>query len=377
MQQGWRFDRVEEYGWVIHLGSNDHTSTNNNSISWGSGDDSGNYNAGIIVQTDTDTIKLNKWQHIAILKNDTLVRIYINGELNKSKDISVADIKYTLGRTFYIGQSHPSDSYYNDYHYNGIIDEIKIWNTTLSEEEIYSIYKREAAKLNISVRSCDDASCSGETFTNETTNAPINLTGISNNWYFQYMMEFETLDNDITPTVASVSINYTSLGGDTTPPTITNLRNTSTTNESTFIEWDCSESCNYSIILYAPTQSVFNNTFAASHNPYFSGLLNSTTYHINLTVWDSSGNNASNNSFSFTTAANIPPTDSCTCPGFGSNHQFDMSDDCVVSSCLADEISFVNTGYVNCTGIWNISGITGLAASQILYIANGCILYIR
>jgi len=94
---------------------------------------------------------------------------------------------------------------------------------------------------------------------------------------------------------------------DTRSPIISNLRNTSTTNGSSFIEWNCSKACNYSVLWYNSTNlvgGINNNTFALSHNPYLGNLTNSTTYSINLTVWDQSGNPATNDTFSFTTATN-------------------------------------------------------------------------
>ncbi len=100
---------------------------------------------------------------------------------------------------------------------------------------------------------------------------------------------------------------------ETTPPTISNLINTSTTNESSFIEWSCSENCNYSILWFNNSirnntylvNSIYNNTFKTSHNPYLANLTNSTTYFINLTVWDVSGNSAADNTFNFATAKTI------------------------------------------------------------------------
>lgn len=96
------------------------------------------------------------------------------------------------------------------------------------------------------------------------------------------------------------------------PPAISNLRNTSTTNESTTIEWDTDKDANYTIKLFNDSardsahlvEQKDNDSFAISHNPSFSGLKNSTTYYLNLTACDSAGNCASDNSFSFATLAN-------------------------------------------------------------------------
>ena len=95
---------------------------------------------------------------------------------------------------------------------------------------------------------------------------------------------------------------------DIVPPIISNLRNTSTINENSYIEFDCNENCNYSISWYnsvGVVGSLNNNTFATSHKSFLSSLANSTTYFVNLTVWDIVGNKAVNNTFNFTTAKSI------------------------------------------------------------------------
>lgn len=40
--------------------------------------------------------------------------------------------------------------------FSGLIDELSIWNRTLSADEIKNLYKRGALRLNLSLRSCDD-----------------------------------------------------------------------------------------------------------------------------------------------------------------------------------------------------------------------------
>ncbi|MBW2990010.1 hypothetical protein KY358_06875, partial [Candidatus Woesearchaeota archaeon] len=120
--------------------------------------------------------------------------------------------------------------------------------------------------------------------------------------------------NDSSDSSANSSARHFRL--DTTSPEISNLRNTSTTNDSSFIEWSCNELCNYSLLWYNSTDLIgliYNNTFATSHNPRLINLSNVTTYFINLTVWDGAGNPANNDTFNFTTSVtitedNIAPT---------------------------------------------------------------------
>lgn len=75
----------------------------------------------------------------------------------------------------------------------GKLDEVSIWNRTLSSAEISQLYKRGALTLNLSVRSCDDSSCAGESFSEKLdtpANNTLNSTITPNNRYFQYHAKF-------------------------------------------------------------------------------------------------------------------------------------------------------------------------------------------
>jgi hypothetical protein len=105
----------------------------------------------------------------------------------------------------------------------------------------------------------------------------------------------------------SFKINYTA--PDLDAPYIFNLTNESTTQTSSFITFDLNETGNYTIKLYDDVartsliDSIFNNTFTTYHNPYFDSLVTGTTYYVNLTTCDISGNCRDNNTFDFMTQA--------------------------------------------------------------------------
>ena len=109
-------------------------------------------------------------------------------------------------------------------------------------------------------------------------------------------------------------VNAVDCGGaaDTDAPNATNLRNTSTTNQSSDIEFDCDEACNYTMSLYNDSDMnvgnlvsyVSNLTLLTSHTQNFSVLQNNTDYHVNLSVFDNSSNERINDTFNFTTAQN-------------------------------------------------------------------------
>ncbi len=74
------------------------------------------------------------WYHIALVVNssNSTVSCYINGAFVESK----GDTAYNFGlKNLYIGSRHSKASYFD-----GLIDEVAIWNTALSADEIKEIY---------------------------------------------------------------------------------------------------------------------------------------------------------------------------------------------------------------------------------------------
>jgi len=150
-----------------------------------------------------------------------------------------------------------------------------------------------------------------------------------------------TYDTDVCNDTEADAINYSEV--DTTPPTITNLKNTSTLNVSTDVEFDCDEGCNYTMYWYNSSNMtttyqvgfVSNNTFTLDHIQNISGLINHSTYSVNLSVWDILGNGIFNDTFNFTTRQNIVAlADTCSCPSPAANWNVDCDDNCsITSSC--------------------------------------------
>jgi hypothetical protein len=81
----------------------------------------------------TNTISLNQWTHVAASINNTTVKIYINGVLDSTQTSSLR-IPNAAG-TFWIGTTQILPLYFN-----GIIDEVRIYNRTLTDGEIKAIY---------------------------------------------------------------------------------------------------------------------------------------------------------------------------------------------------------------------------------------------
>jgi len=83
------------------------------------------------------TIEEGKWYHVVGTYDGSEMRLYVNGELKDTKSVSGSiitnDAPVSIGRL-------PTDDYWN-----GIIDEVRIYNRALSEEEIRALYERGVA----------------------------------------------------------------------------------------------------------------------------------------------------------------------------------------------------------------------------------------
>jgi len=155
---------------------------------------------------------------------------------------------------------------------------------------------------------------------------------------------------------------------DTTKPSFSTIPyNSTTTNQSATITWTPSESANYTL-RYTTTDDytggtlISNATSSASQRDVgIAPLVNYTSYYINVSIWDTSGNYNQSN-FSFRTNQNVVVTDSCaTC-------NILCSDNCVLTTninCAA--------GAATVSGAGTLSGQRYLTNWQTLTINGGCV----
>ncbi|KPA13394.1 Concanavalin A-like lectin/glucanase [Candidatus Magnetomorum sp. HK-1] len=114
-------------------------------------------------------IPLNEWIHIAAVYNDSKMQIFINGILDTQ--ISTTVYLSNSSGNMYIGYN-PERQNENKTGFNGLIDDVRIYNRALSELEIKSFY--EVSYLSVSPNKQDISSDSGSlTF---TVNSNINWT---------------------------------------------------------------------------------------------------------------------------------------------------------------------------------------------------------
>ena len=117
--------------------------------------------------TANDNLALNTWYHIGMVINDETKQMegYINGV--KVSNVSfTGTLESTTNAVVEIGRTYSSD-----YCFAGMIDEIRLWNRTLSEAEIYQSY---VSNLN------KHSTTEWYLYVNQSQNA---TTGLSNSTY--------------------------------------------------------------------------------------------------------------------------------------------------------------------------------------------------
>jgi len=84
----------------------------------------------------TTVLEFNTWYHIVATYDGTTMKLYVNGQLDNSKDHAYGGVIKTTGNPRYIGK-RPSDT---ETQWLGLIDEVRIYNRALSAEEISDLY---------------------------------------------------------------------------------------------------------------------------------------------------------------------------------------------------------------------------------------------
>jgi hypothetical protein len=178
-------------------------------------------------------VSITDWVHITVVYNNKQPSLYVNGKFIKTGLTSTKIVHLSVT---YIGAS-PYGKYL------GSLDELAIWDRSLSPAEIVELYRRGGNRIKYQVRSCPSVNCSGESwigpdgtdssFFSELENRKIadvydangivttdgleivfnNHTSVLPNPFFQYRMILESNDSNslclgkpCLPEVKSISI---------------------------------------------------------------------------------------------------------------------------------------------------------------------------
>jgi hypothetical protein len=87
--------------------------------------------AGGMCETNPDVAPADEWTHAAVTGDETNFHIYINGTLSQKSDFQTTDGRNTA---YYIGGDNLSGGEF----YSGIVDDFRIYNHVLSEEDVRS-----------------------------------------------------------------------------------------------------------------------------------------------------------------------------------------------------------------------------------------------
>ncbi len=154
------------------------------------------------------------WYHVVFTYNSTTMQLYTNGIADGIRVLHTGNV-VNNNKDLIVGSGWEGNLP-NNYPFDGLIDEVAIYNRSLSAQEIREHYLRGALRLNLSVRSCDDASCADETFT-QLEGASPNTLNVVGNQYFQYKADFTTENVSYSPELFNTSINYIAANN---PPTV-------------------------------------------------------------------------------------------------------------------------------------------------------------
>ncbi len=239
------------------------------------------------------SITNNEWHHLAWNYNgDTNTsKIYIDGILELNYVYHVGNNNYTLE----FGGWNAAGGF------SGYLDEIRMSKGIIRWDDNFTVpnvayYNDINSVLNFSIRSCNDAACSGEAWNdlvNDTSPQNLNL-GL--NRYFQYMANFTTTDSSYSPELYNVSVGFSA---DTTAPTVSLNSPVDVANLSaTSFSFNCSASDDVNLTnvsLYGDWSGGWHlnetNISGLNNSDYvFNKILDAGSYVWNCYGCDESGN---------------------------------------------------------------------------------------
>ena len=175
-----------------------------NDIFWGWLDNNGRIGimAGNNMGAKSDNSMGGNWHHVVMTRSVSgQTKVYVDSNLEEAENSDSGQKTnsfYSIGRIIDTAGTHE--------YLDAEIDELAAWNRIISQEEVNQLYRRGMIELQLYARSCDDAECSGESF------SQIPLEGgtlsLPQNRYFQYKIEFDSADTRFSAKVEDITVKY-------------------------------------------------------------------------------------------------------------------------------------------------------------------------
>ncbi len=140
----------------------------------------------ITVQTTGVNVLDGRWHNIAGVKSASQIQIFVDG-VSKAAYSTSDTIPYTLGTNLYFGKHGNGSTSYN---FNGVIDDVRIYNTALSATDVQNIYAAitpPATPISASITASPTTATAGSTVT---------LTASANGGSGSYQYQFSRLGPD-------------------------------------------------------------------------------------------------------------------------------------------------------------------------------------
>ncbi len=96
--------------------------------------------AGGMCETAPDVVPADQWTHVAVTGDGTNFRIYVNGALSQESAFQTTD---GTNATYYIG----GDPTWIDESYTGMIDDFRVYNHVMSEDDIKSSMENQGGAI--------------------------------------------------------------------------------------------------------------------------------------------------------------------------------------------------------------------------------------
>ncbi len=330
-----------------------------------------------------------QWYNIVVTYDSTSAskKIYINGVLNASTGTSVDAFTSTASGAVTIGADRINSARY----FNGSIDEVAIWNRSLSASEIQNIYRKQAGDFG----QITCASCSNITYSNlnivdgdginlfNTSNSFVNNCSINTSkshgiWMFSSSHNNLIFNNTIVTSTAGERAGILFSSTSNNNSAYSNIITTSgtggygiwftTSNNQIFNNTiTTSGTTGYGIYLSSASSNnqIFNNTITASgnngHGIYLSSAVHNVFFNNTIITSGTTGyglwfaSSTNNNSFSGM-IIRTNNTNGYSIDIYDTNHNFTIWDSILNSSSAVVKEIYVTSAVKG--GTWNFTNVT-------------------